>query len=123
MTQLLESIAARCDGVRCDMAMLVLNEVFAKTWERFQVSSRPDPAGLGVLGCQRFLATIKQAHPGFVFLAEAYWGLEPRLQALGFDYTYDKALYDGLVTRDAAGVQRHLLGMSAGSRREERPLS
>ena len=34
---------------------------------------------------------------------------------LGFDYTYDKTLYDGLVSRDAAGVQRHLLGMTAGA--------
>jgi hypothetical protein len=37
------------------------------------------------------------------------------LQALGFDYTYDKPLYDGLVARDAAGVQNHLLGMTAGA--------
>jgi hypothetical protein len=52
---------------------------------------------------------VKETHPGFLFLAEGYWGLEARLQALGFDYTYDKPLYDGLVSRDAAGVQRHLL--------------
>jgi hypothetical protein len=26
------SIANMCDGVRCDMAMLVLNEIFSKTW-------------------------------------------------------------------------------------------
>jgi hypothetical protein len=59
------------------------------------------------------ISTIRQDHPGCVFLAEAYWGLEPRLQGLGFDYTYDKALYDSLVARDTAGAQRHLLGMSA----------
>ena len=35
------------------------------------------------------------------------------MQGLGFDYTYDKALYDSLVARDAAGARRHLLGMSA----------
>src|SRR4051812_12241948 len=28
----LESIAALCDGVRCDMAMLILPDVFEKTW-------------------------------------------------------------------------------------------
>ena len=26
------SIAAQCDGMRCDMAMLMLNDIFAKTW-------------------------------------------------------------------------------------------
>ena len=32
MRKLILSIAAKCDGVRCDMAMLLLNDVFAKTW-------------------------------------------------------------------------------------------
>ncbi|MBI3876997.1 MAG: alpha-amylase, partial [Verrucomicrobia bacterium] len=35
MKELLLSVAARCDGVRCDMAMLLLNDVFAKTWAHF----------------------------------------------------------------------------------------
>jgi hypothetical protein len=108
MTRLLHSIAARCDGVRCDMAMLVLNDVFDKTWERFPVSV---PAPVSEFWTSAISST-KEAHPGFVFLAEAYWGLEARLQGLGFDYTYDKTLYDGLVARDAVGAQRHLLGMS-----------
>ena len=109
MTELLASIAQRCDGVRCDMAMLVLNEVFTKTWERFQVSASPPVSEFWASA----IPTIKQAHPAFVFLAEAYWGLESRLQELGFNYTYDKALYDGLVARDAGGVQRHLLEVTS----------
>jgi glycosidase len=112
MTQLLQSIASRCDGVRCDMAMLVLNEVFAKTWVRFPITNHQSPTSEFWASA---IPAIKQGHPHFVFLAEAYWGLEAQLQALGFDYTYDKTLYDGLVFRDAAGVQRHLLGMSAGA--------
>jgi hypothetical protein len=110
MVQLLDSIAGRCDGVRCDMAMLVLNEVFAKTWAQFAVSPAPPASEFW----SEAIAAVKQARPGFRFLAEAYWGLESRLQALGFDYTYDKTLYDGLVNRDAAGVQRHLLSLPAG---------
>ena len=109
MTQLLQSIAGRCDGVRCDMAMLVLNEVFAKTWAPFQVSGSPPVSEFWASA----ISAIRQAHPGFMFLAEAYWGLEARLRALGFEFTYDKALYDGLAARDAVGVRRHLLGMSA----------
>jgi hypothetical protein len=121
------------------MAMLLLNDVFAKTWERFPISGSDSlspsegekPRGVGTLCCSDWarekgpftphetpatefwasaISTIKQAHPDFLFLAEAYWGLEVRLQALGFDYTYDKELHDRLVARDAPGVQRHLLG-------------
>jgi hypothetical protein len=110
MTQLLQSIAGHCDGVRCDMAMLVLNDVFAKTWEHFPTTDAQSPTSEFWAAA---IPAVKQAHPGFLFLAEAYWGLEPRLQAQGFDYTYDKALYDGLVSRNAAGVQNHLLGMTA----------
>jgi hypothetical protein len=109
MTELLASIAERCDGVRCDMAMLLLNEVFAKTWAQFEVSGSPPASEFWAAA----VAATKQAHPGFLFLAEAYWGLEERLQALGFDYTYDKTLYDGLVARDATGVQRHLFEVPA----------
>jgi hypothetical protein len=109
MTQLLESVASRCDGVRCDMAMLLLNDVFAKTWEWLPTTAEP-PVEEFWPGA---ISAVKKAHPSFVFLAEAYWGLEPRLQALGFDYTYDKTLYDRLVRRDPGGVQSHLLGMGA----------
>jgi len=108
MTSLLQSVADRCDGVRCDMAMLILNDVFAKTWERF---ATPEPAPTPEFWAAA-ISAVKQTHPGFFFLAEAYWGLEHRLQQLGFDCTYDKALYDGLVSRDGAGVQRHLSGLS-----------
>ena len=109
MTELLQSVASRCDGVRCDMAMLLLNDVFAKTWERFPSTGQP-PLEEFWPGA---IMAVRKAHPSFVFLAEAYWGLEPRLQALGFDYTYDKTLYDRIVWRDAMGVQRHLLGLGA----------
>jgi glycosidase len=112
ITQLLQLIARRCDGVRCDMAMLLLNDVFAKTWERFPITNHQSPTSEFWASA---IPAIKQGHPDFVFLAEAYWGLEAELQALGFDYTYDKTLYDGLVSRDAAGAQRHLLGMTAGA--------
>jgi glycosidase len=120
MISLLESIAGRCDGLRCDMAMLLLEEVFAKTWKQFPVINRQldgtnQSAGGPPIAASEFwseaIAAIKQTYPGFLFLAEAYWGLEQRLQALGFDYTYDKALYDRLVARDTAGAQEYLLSL------------
>ena len=116
MSELLQSIAERCDGVRCDMAMLLLNDVFEKTWGHFPPpdsfpASKPNPKTTRPEGefWAEVIGTIKQKFPEFLFLAEAYWGLESRLQALGFDYVYDKELYDRLIAKDAAGVQRHLL--------------
>jgi hypothetical protein len=58
------------------------------------------------------ISTVRRRQPQFEFLAEVYWGIEDRLQALGFDHTYDKVLYDRLVGRDARGVQLHLLGLA-----------
>jgi len=105
MRQLVRSIAAKCDGVRCDMAMLLLNDVFARTWAHL-------PVDAPVLVDEFWPDAIKQAQqaqPGFVFMAEVYWGLEGRLQSLGFDFTYDKALYDDLIARHHAAAQQRLL--------------
>jgi len=108
MRELLRSVAARCDGVRCDMAMLLLNDVFAKTWERFPAAGPPPTTEFW----EDAIAATKQAHPDFMFMAEVYWDLETRLQKLGFDYTYDKRLYDELIGRNPAGAQQRLLGVS-----------
>lgn len=99
MIRTLRSIAGQADGVRCDMAMLLLNEVFSRTW------SLPAPATeywADVIGA------VRDAHHGFLFIAEAYWDLEWRLQQLGFDYCYDKRLYDRLEHESAESVEGHL---------------
>ncbi len=109
MMELLVAVAQRCDGVRCDMAMLVLNEVFVKTWG-------PQAEGCAPMQeefWQTAISRVKRALPGFQFLAEAYWGLEPQLQALGFDFTYDKTLLDFLVARDPAGTANHVRNLQA----------
>jgi hypothetical protein len=88
--------------------MLVLWDVFEGTW------------GGGWTGGELWaeaIPIVRRAHPGFLFLAEAYWDLEYRLQRLGFDYTYDKRLYDRLRHADAAAVGGHLLADDAFSRR------
>lgn len=94
----LQRIARQCDGVRCDMAMLVLPEVFERTWG---IASAPF--------WPRATAAVKAAVPGFLFLAEVYWDLEWTLQQQGFDYTYDKRLYDRLEKGYARPVREHLL--------------
>src|SRR5262249_38097903 len=78
-------IAGQCDGVRCDMAMLVLPDVFDRTWGR----SAP-------LFWPAATRRVRERAPGFVFMAEVYWDLEWTMLQQGFDYAYDKRLYDRL---------------------------
>lgn len=108
MRDLLLSVAERCDGVRCDMAMLLLNEVFAKTWDNFPIAGDAPPTEFWADA----IPAVKAAHPDFLFLAEVYWGLESRMLGLGFDYTYDKQLFDELYWRNSVGAQRRILGQS-----------
>ncbi|HLP75372.1 MAG TPA: alpha-amylase family glycosyl hydrolase, partial [Candidatus Paceibacterota bacterium] len=55
------------------------------------------------------IQALRRKHPGFVFIAEVYWGLEEHLQSLGFDFTYNKELYDEILRCDFAAVRRRLL--------------
>jgi hypothetical protein len=96
------SIAQQCDGIRCDMAMLLLNSIFTGTWGAR--AGQPPPTEYWT----DIIPAIKQAHPGFLFIAEAYWDLEWELQQKGFDFCYDKRLYDRLVHESAESVRLHL---------------
>ena len=89
-------IAGQCDGVRCDMAMLVLPDVFERTWGRRAPLFWPDAT-----------RRVRENVPGFCFMAEVYWDLEWTMQEQGFDYAYDKRLYDRLRDRDARSGRGH----------------
>jgi hypothetical protein len=95
-------ISEQCDGVRCDMAMLLIGEVFEKTWG---MRTGPRPASEF---WRELIEDVRRRCPGFLFLGEAYWDLEWELQQQGFDYCYDKRLYDRLVHGSAEGVLLHL---------------
>jgi hypothetical protein len=99
VAETLLSVAERCDGLRCDMAMLMTNEVFARTWSGVAPEEEYWPP---------LIARVKAAHPEFVFIAEAYWDMEWTLQQQGFDYCYDKRLYDRLAHDSAESVRGHL---------------
>ena len=96
MTGELIRVSEQCDGVRCDMAMLILPEVFEKTWGRRAQPFWP-------------LATkaVREKVPGFCFMAEVYWDMEWTMQQQGFDYAYDKRLYDRLREGHAKAVREH----------------
>jgi glycosidase len=98
MLAALQKIAGQCDGVRCDMAMLVLPEVFERTWGR-----RPQPFW------PRVIRSVRE-QSDFCFMAEVYWDLEWTLQQDGFNYTYDKRLYDRLRDGHARPVREHFFG-------------
>jgi hypothetical protein len=99
----LSEISGQCDGVRCDMAMLMLNGIFERTWGA-RAGSRP---------ADEYWATVipatRRRNPEFRFIAEAYWDLEWELQQQGFDHCYDKKLYDRMEHGDAESVRLHLL--------------
>jgi len=98
MTDVLARLAGLADGVRCDMAMLLLREQIKqqwyprKSWDWFN-ARLPDEFW------RTAIAETRAVNRNFLFIAEAYWGKEPYLQQLGFDYTYNKTLYDRLAGR------------------------
>ncbi len=95
-------IAEQCDGIRCDMAMLMMNKIFERTWGT-RAGDKPDSDYWTTL-----IPEIKRRHPAFRFIAEAYWDLEWELQQQGFDFCYDKKLYDRLEHDSAESIRLHL---------------
>jgi hypothetical protein len=96
------SIAEQCDGMRCDMAMLLINSIFKRTWGN-RVGEPPS-----VEYWSEMINSVRVKYPNVLFMAEAYWDLEWDLQQLGFDYCYDKRLYDRLIHDNAESVRLHL---------------
>jgi hypothetical protein len=98
----ISTIADQCDGIRCDMAMLMLNPIFERTWGH-RAGQRPATEYWADV-----IPAIKKDHADFLFIAEAYWDLEWELQQRGFDFCYDKRLYDRLEHDNADSVRLHL---------------
>jgi hypothetical protein len=102
--------AGHGDGLRCDMAMLLLPDVFERTWGRAMDAFWPDA-----------IAAVRATYPGFTFMAEVYWDREFDLQQQGFDATYDKRLYDRLAG-PVDEVRGHLCADAAFQARSARFL-
>lgn len=104
MVETLVSIASQCDGVRCDVAMLLLDDVFSSTWEGHVGPALPRPFWSEVI------ERVRSRHDDFWFCAEVYWNREWDLQQQGFDHTYDKRAYDRLVYPSPRALREHLAG-------------
>jgi hypothetical protein len=100
----LNSIASVCDGIRCDMAMLIMNDIFSRTW-----ADRPGAAPHSDFW-PHAIAKVKKHYPGFIFIAEAYWDTEKEMISQGFDFCYDKKYYDFL-KEGAFKSKQHLENM------------
>jgi glycosidase len=96
------NIAEKCDGVRCDMAMLMTNKVFTRTWGE-KAGKIPEKEFWRYV-----IPAVKEKYPHFLFIAEVYWDMEWELQQQGFDYCYDKRLYDYLSHDDVQNIKKHL---------------
>ena len=105
MCDKLAEIANLCDGLRCDMAMLILPDIFSNTWA-FLAREHEVQADFWSVA----ITKTKQEYPEFIFLAEAYWDTQWRLQQLGFDYTYDKKIIDFLKEYKTGELRAHLSG-------------
>ncbi|WP_457558772.1 alpha-amylase family glycosyl hydrolase [Candidatus Harpocratesius sp.] len=98
----LERMAKWVDGVRCDMAMLLTNRIFHQTWKE-----RAGPP-LNREFWDEIISNIRKKHPNFLFIAEVYWDMEWQLQQLGFDFCYDKRLFDRLIHASTEDIRAHL---------------
>jgi hypothetical protein len=97
-------IASQCDGMRCDMAMLFLNFIFERTWGQ-RAGPRPE-----LEYWPELIQAVRRDYPEVIFIAEAYWDLEWELQQQGFDFCYDKRLYDRLEHDGPESIRPHLSG-------------
>lgn len=102
LIDILIDIGGQCDGLRCDMAMLMTNDIFAETWNGY-VGETP-----ATDFWPEVIPAVREAHPQMLFMAEVYWNLEREMQRQGFDYTYDKRMYDRLVHGEAGEIKTHL---------------
>ena len=82
-------ISKLCDGVRCDMTMLILPEIFEQTWGKKSLDF-----------WKVAIEKVKLLNPNFIFIAEVYWNLENRVIDEGFDLVYNKSFLDGLINND-----------------------
>lgn len=103
MKEALQSISELCDGLRCDMAMLVLNDVFGKTWAQY-LTAMEEPQEFWPYA----INSIRDIRANFTFIAESYWGLEKQLLEAGFNYSYDKDFYDALINSDVESLKNQL---------------
>eukprot|EP00922_Rhytidocystis_sp_ex-Travisia-forbesii_P053022 GHVS01078630.1.p1 GENE.GHVS01078630.1~~GHVS01078630.1.p1 ORF type:complete len:552 (-),score=83.87 GHVS01078630.1:199-1833(-) len=106
-------ICNQADAVRCDMAMLVCSEQMINTWgERYRDATGHSPNKPACEFWTEVISAVKAVKPDFAFMAEVYWNLEAQLMQQGFDFCYDKDLYDKLLANDYGAVRHDISSRS-----------
>ncbi len=90
------------DGVRADMAMLLVNSIFQQTWHGHIQGPETQEFWVEIIN------DVRKEYPFFLFIAEVYWDMEYTLQQQGFDFCYDKRLYDRLAHDTPEYIRGHL---------------
>jgi hypothetical protein len=111
MSTLAQTISMYGHGLRCDMAMLLLPEIFAKTWRDFPCQAAHQTTRLF---WKEAIPKIRLLQPHVDLIAEVYWNREQELQEAGFDYTYNKRVYDFIVRRQHTDLSEFLASCSPG---------
>ena len=92
----LMTVLSFADGVRCDVASLMLNDAFGETWKKelnYWGYKRPETEFW-----EYAFKEVKAKYPKAIIMAEVYGDSEiESLYKLGFTYTYDKELLDKLM--------------------------
>jgi hypothetical protein len=116
MTGILQSVASQADAIRCDMAMLILNDVIEHTWGNVMRSggfSRPQQEFWKVA-----IDAVRSLYPQTIFMAEAYdYHItnppeKQTLQSLGFDIVYDKSVLDSLNVGNLDNIRSYINSQS-----------
>jgi len=103
-------IASLADYIRCDVAYLSLNDAINNTWGKLLYAAgyaRPSTEFWSDA-----LSSVKSKYPGVQFLAEVYAPYPQKLQQVGFDFTYEKQLYDVLASGNLDNIKGYIKGNS-----------
>jgi glycosidase len=103
-------ISKVCDGIRCDVAMMILNDIYNKTWTKQKNNSNNPEFWLEAI------KTVKTDFHDFIFISESYWDTGEYLQELGFDFTYDKDLYDLILEKSPQDVNNYIKNQKSPDR-------
>ncbi len=110
----LASLVPHCDGVRCDMAGLMVDTMFYQTWGNF-LNGAKWPGDFWRRAIPVIKGKAKKMGKDFTFIAESYWDyVLDRLVDEGFDAVYEKGLYDTFLAgkngREIANTIRTMAG-------------
>jgi hypothetical protein len=90
----LKKIASLADGIRCDMAHLIINNAFWDYWKTQLLAWNYTESNTEFWSDA--ISAVKTEYPECIFMAESYGDVLGTLHSFGFDFTYDKDPLDHL---------------------------